>query len=205
MTETDWIDDVETPEHSITLCLKGKLVAEHERLSAQLAGMTNVPTSLAGDSPGRDIADRLVQLREEMLAHEKAFSFQAVTPRGTWRVLRGKQPVRTEGIDEDAYGDQFHAWLCEVVAASSLDPVMTTEQVRRLADRLSNGQWSKLSNAAWNVNEDDQGVPFSVAASVLSRSSGEKSKQPEPSTNHAHGSLAGPSEPSPSTNTPTDS
>jgi hypothetical protein len=197
----DWIDDVETPEHSITLCLRGKLVAEHERLSAQLAGMSTAPTNLAGDSPGRDIADRLVQLQEEMREHEKVFSFQAVTPRGKWRVLRGKQPVRTEPVDEDAYGDQFHAWLTEVVAASSLDPVMTVEQVRRLADRLSNGQWSKLSNAAWSVNEDDQGIPFSAAASVLSRSSGEKLKQPDPLVNRAHGSLAGPAEPSPSTST----
>jgi hypothetical protein len=200
---TDWIDEVETPEHSVTLCLKGKLVAEHERLSAQLAGMTADPTNLAGDSPGRDLADRLVQLREEMLAHERAFSFQAVTPRGKWRVLRGKQPVRTEGIDEDAYADQFHAWLCDVVAASSLDPVMTGEQVRRLADRLSNGQWSKLSNAAWNVNEDDQGIPFSAAASVLSRSSGERSKPPATSDNPARGSLAG-SPPSDTTTTTPD-
>jgi len=200
----DWIDDIETPETSVTLCLKGKLVAEHERLSAQLAGMTADPTNLAGDSPGRDIADRLVQLREEMLAHERAFSFRAVTPRGVWRALRGKQPVRTEEADEDAYADQFHAWLCDVVAASSLDPAMTAEQVQRLADRLSNGQWTKLSNAAWNVNEDSQGIPFSAAASVLSRSSGGKSKQPEPSSNPAHGSLAGNPPSDTTTTTPDD-
>jgi hypothetical protein len=188
---TDWIDDIETPETSVTLCLKGKLVAEHERLSAQLDGMTADPTNLAGDSPGRDIADRLVQLRGEMLEHERAFSFRAVTPRGAWRALRGKQPIRTEGVDEDVHGEEFHAWLCDIVAASSLDPAMTSEQVLRLADRLSNGQWSKLSNAAWAVNEDSQGIPFSAAASALSRSSGEKSKQPEQSTNPARGSLAG--------------
>ena len=197
----DWIDEVETPEHSVTLCLKGKLVAEHERLAAQLAGMDTGPTNLAGDSPGRDIAARLVQMREEMLAHEKSFTFRAVTPRVGWRLLRGKQPVRTEGGDEDAYGEEFHAWLCTLVAASSLDPVMTVEQVIRLADRLSNAQWTKLSNAAWEVNEDDKGIPFSAAASVLSRSSGEKSKQPEPPVNPAHGSLAGNPEPSPSTST----
>lgn len=198
-TESDWIDEIEAPEGSITLCLKGKLVAEHERLSAQLAEMPTAATSLAGDGPGADIADRLVQLREEMLAHNKVFTFRAVTPRVDWRLLRGKQPVRTEGGDEAAYGEEYHAWMCGMVAASALDPVMTVEQVGRLADRLSNAQWTKLANKAWSVNEEDEGIPFSAAASALSRSSGEKSKQPEPSTSPARGSLAG----SPSSDTTT--
>jgi hypothetical protein len=55
------------------------------------------------------------------------------------------------------------------------------------------------------VNDDSLGVPFSVAASVLSRSSGAKSRQPEPSENPDPGSLAGSPDPSPSTSTtPTD-
>ena len=47
------------------------------------------------------------------------------------------------------------------------------------------------ANAAWNVNENSAGIPFSVAASVLTRGSGAKSKQQETSGNPAHGSLAG--------------
>lgn len=197
------IDEVETPETSVTLCTKGSLVAEYERLAEQLEGMTTDPINLAGDGPGRDVATRLTELRAQMLAHERAFRFRAVTPRGAWRGMLGKRPLKLPEIGDEEYATLYHDWICDMVAASALDPVMDADQVQRLADKLSDGQWQKLANAAWKVNDDAQGVPFSVAASVLTRSSGEKSRQPETSTNPAHGSLAGNPEPSPSTSTET--
>ena len=198
-----WLDEIETPETSVTLCLKGKLVAEYERLDAQLAEVGTAMANLAGDGPGSEITARMAELREQMLAHMRTFTFRAVTPRGGWRKLIGRQPVKAEGVDADAFADLYHAWLCEMVSASASDPVMSAEQVQRLADKLSNGQWVKLANGAWSVNDDSQGIPFSVAASVLSRGSGEKSRQPEPSDNPDHDSLAGSpsSEPESSTTT----
>lgn len=195
------ISAVETPETSVTLCLKGSLVAEHERLSAQLDGMTVDPVNLAGDGPGLAIAAELGRLREQMLAHNQTFLLRAVTPRGAWRALSGKRPVKTKDMGDEQYEELYHAWVCEVVATSATEPPMNADQVQRLADVLSNGQWKKLAEAAWSVNDDAQGIPFSVAASALSRSSGEKSRQPEPSDSPAHASLAGSPEPSPSTNT----
>jgi hypothetical protein len=192
---------VKTPETSVTLCLDGPLVAEYERLSAQLDGMTADATNLAGDSPGREVANQLVDLREQMLAHQQVFVFRAVTPRGRWRAILGREPVKDKDTSDDDHAERYHAWVCEVVAASAVDPEMTGEEVQQLADALSNGQWATLANAAWRVNDKVQGVPFSVAASVLSRSSGEKSRQPEQSENPGHGSLAGSPEPSPSTST----
>jgi hypothetical protein len=106
-------------------------------------------------------------------------------------------------MDDEAYADLYHPWVCAIVAASALDPAMSPEQVERFADKLSDGDWQKLAQGAWKVNDDSSEIPFSVAASVLSRSSGAKSKQPEPSDNPDHGSLAGPADPSPSTSTTT--
>jgi hypothetical protein len=194
---------VKTPETSVTLCLDGPLVAEYERLSAQLDGMTADPANLAGDSPGRDLAKQLVELRGQMLAQQQTFVFRAVTPRGKWRTVRGKEPVKDKDVSADDHAELYHAWVCEVVAVSAVDPEMTGEEVQQLADQLSNGQWSMLANAAWAVNDKVQGIPFSVAASVLSRSSGERSRQPEPSDSPARASLAGSPEPSPNTSTTT--
>jgi hypothetical protein len=195
--------DVEAPEGSVTLCLRASLVAEYEELAEQLERLTSNPINLAGDSAGGDIAKRMEQLHDEMVEHEQVFRLRAVTPRGEWRRLLGKRPVKTAEIDDDEHADAAHAWLCTVVARSAIDPAMTPEQVERLADKLSEGQWAKLAGKAWNVNDDAAGIPFSVAASVLSRSSGEKSKPQEPSTNPARGSLAG-SPPSDSSTTTTD-
>jgi hypothetical protein len=191
------IDEAEPAQTAVTICVKGSLKAEYERLETQLADVGHAVTNLAGGGPGSEIAARMVELREQMKAHERTFTLRAVTPRRAWRNLQAKRPVKTPDMDEDAYGDVYHPWVCSVVAASAVDPAMTPEQVERFADRLSDGDWGKLANAAWKVNDSSSEIPFSVAASVLSRSSGAKSKQPEPSTNPDHGSLAGspPSEP----------
>lgn len=197
------IDETEPAETAVTICIKGSLVAEYERLDTELAAASLVATSLAGDSPGAHLADRMQQLREQMQSWQRTFTLRAVTPRRAWRNLVAKRPVKTSELDEEAYADLYHPWVCEIVAASAADPVMKPEQVERWADRLSDGDWQKLANAAWKVNDDSRGIPFSVAASVLSRSSGARSRQPEQSDNPDHGSLAGSAEPSPSTSTTT--
>ena len=185
------IDEVEPAETAVTICVKGSLRSEWERLDAQLGSVSTVATNLAGDSPGAPIAARMAELVEQMHAFERTFVVRAVTPRRAWRNLLARRPVKAEGMDDEAYLDLYHPWLCTVVANSLVDPPSTREQVERLADRLSDGDWQKLANAAWNVNENSAGIPFSVAASVLTRGSGAKSKQQETSGNPAHGSLAG--------------
>jgi hypothetical protein len=199
------IDEAEPAQTAVTICVKGSLKAEYERLETQFADVGNAVTNLAGGGPGSEIAARMVELREQMKTYERTFTLRAVIPRRAWRNLQAKRPVKTPDMDADAYGDVYHPWVCSVVAASAVDPAMTPEQVERFADRLSDGDWGKLANAAWKVNDSSSEIPFSVAASVLSRSSGAKSKQPEPSTNPDPGSLAGspPSEP-PSNATPAD-
>lgn len=197
------IDEAEPAQTAVTICVKGSLKAEYERLETQLDDVGHAVTNLAGGGPGSEIAARMVELREQMKTYERTFTLRAVTPRRAWRNLQAKRPIKTPEMDEDAYGDLYHPWVCSVVAASALDPAMKPEQVERLADKLSDGDWGKLANAAWKVNDSSSEIPFSVAASVLSRSSGAKSKQPEPSDNPDHGSLAG--SPSPDTTmTPTD-
>jgi hypothetical protein len=185
------IGETEPAETSVTLCVKGSLRAEYERLDAQLGDIPQAVTSLAGNPGSAGIADRMAQLREQMREFERTFTLRAVTPRRKWRNLRARQPVKAADQTDEEYADLYHPWVCEIVAASAVEPVMTAEQVERFADRLSDGDWSKLANAAWKINDDSSGIPFSVAASVLTRSSGEKSKQPETPENPDHGSLAG--------------
>lgn len=184
------IDEVEPAETSVTICVKGSLASEYERLETQLPD-TRAVTNLAGDGPGSAVADRMEALREQMRQWERTFTLRAVTPRRAWRNLIAKRPVKAPDMDEEAYADAYHPWVCSIVAASALDPAMNPDQVERLADRLSDGDWQKLANAAWRVNDRSSEIPFSVAASVLSRSSGARSRQPEPSDSPDHGSLAG--------------
>lgn len=197
------IDETEPAETVVAICTRGSLKAEYERLGAQLAGLTQASLSLADGGPRAEIAERMTELAEQMRECQRSFRFRAVTPRRKWRNLQAKRPVRAQGMDDEAYADLYHPWVCEIVAASALDPPMKPEQVERLADKLSDGDWTKLAQAAWKVNDDSSEIPFSAAASVLSRSSGERSRQPGPPDNPDHGSLAGSPDPSPSTSTTT--
>lgn len=189
------IDEAEPAETVVTLCIKGSLRSKFDRLEAQLGDLGSNVGSLAGDSKKPAIAAEMAELVEQMHAYERPFTLRALTPRRAWRNLTAKRPVKTPDLTAEQYADLYHPWLCEVVAASAVDPAMTAEQVERLADKLSDGDWGVLANAAWSVNDDSRGIPFSVAASVMSRSSGAKSKQPEPSENPGHDSLAGSSAP----------
>ncbi|GAA0738827.1 hypothetical protein Drose_04135 [Dactylosporangium roseum] len=195
------IDEAEPAEATVVITVKGSLRSEYDLLEAQLGGMTQAVTSLAGDSPATGIAERMAALTEQMRAYERPFKLRALTPRRSWRNLMAKRPVKTPGMSDEEYLDAYHPWLCSIVAATVAQPEMTQQQAERLADRLSDGDWKKLANAAWEVNDESREVPFSVAASVLTRSSGARSKRPETSDNPAPGSLAGSPEPSPSTST----
>lgn len=193
------IDDAEPAETAITLCIKGKLRAKYDQLEAQLGSLTETVTSLAGDATKQGIAAEMADLVEQMHTWQRSFALRAVTPRRAWRNLLAKRPVKTPGMDDEQYADLYHPWVCGMVAASAAEPAMSAEQVARLADKLSDGDWQKLANAAWMVNDDSQDIPFSAAASALLRSSGARSKQPGPSSNPDHGSLAGSLSPDTST------
>jgi len=195
--------EAELPETSVTICLKGSLAARFEALDAQLSSRPAVRTSLAGDPEAAAIAAELAALREQMLAHERVFALRA-QPALTFAALRATMPDR-QGTAAEDYAALYHQWVCRLVAATCYDPVMTVEQVERLAGVLSDGQWRKLTVAAWDLNAADSAIPFSAAGYALTLTSAAKSQQPETSANPAASSLAGPSEPSPSTNTATDS
>jgi hypothetical protein len=196
------IEETEPAETTVTICTKGSLKAEYERLEAQ-RGEVAPAINLASGGPRAEIAERMAELAGQMQKYQRSFTLRAVTPRRAWRNLQAKRPVRAPDMDDEQYADVYHPWVCAIVAASAVEPAMSPEQVERFADKLSDGDWMKLANGAWKVNDAASEIPFSAAASVLYRSSGERSKQPEQSENPDHGSLAGSPEPSPNTSTTT--
>lgn len=182
---------VELPTTSVTLCLRGDLVAEYEQLDAQLRDAAP-SISLAG--PASDTAARMDALRQEMLAHEAPFTFRAL-PAKRFAPLRRALPVRGKDETDEQAAAAYHRWVCKLISASMAEPTVTEDEADQLADVLSDAQWSKLSNAAWSVNTEAASVPFSAAASALSRISDSKSKPPaaseSPEADSSAGSLSG--------------
>jgi len=193
--------EAELPTGSVDLCLKGSLVVEYELLEARLSG-TPSPTSLADASPTVAIAEEMDALRERMLAYEVRFTLQAM-PAREGSDFRATAPNRTDISDEKAFVDAYHAWACELLARTVTEPKLTAEQADQLAAKLSDNQWQRLTIASWQVNYGQQGIPFSAAASALTRSSEPSSRRPPEPESPGPSSLAGPSPSAPSASTPT--
>lgn len=192
------LDAAEPAEASVTICLKGKLAAEYQRVEAELRDIT-LSTTLAGpDEHATALAQRLGELRELILQWRQTFTFRALAPL-EFENYRARVPDPLQAQSEpEEFRRAYHAWACELAAACLVEPEMTADQVDQLSSRLSVVDWLKMRTAAQDVNVSEQGVPFSVAASVLSRSSGEPSRLPAPLDSPAPSSLADSPSPEPS-------
>lgn len=183
---------------TVTVCLRASLAARYEELDQQLQNLAPASNLAGDDTETAPIAAEMAVVREQMIAHQRSFVLRALADRD-FSPLRLKQPQKADYTDDAKFTDAYHMWLCGVVARTCVDPVMTAEQADRLSVALSSADWLRLSNAAWLVSATKKDVPFSVAASVLTRSSGEKSRRPEQPEPPEVGSLAGPPEASPNT------
>lgn len=161
------IAQAKRPGTSVSLCLRGDLTAPYRALERQLQTASRSPKSLGQRSEATVIAEQMRDLEQQMAAASTTFTLEAL-PAKAWSDFHATRPEKTNDEDKAAFQERWFAWVCELVARSVVEPVvMTAEQVAKLCDVLSGGQWDELSNAAWGLNSAEVAVPFSVAVSAL--------------------------------------
>jgi hypothetical protein len=168
-TIEDILAATKLPEHTVRLCLRGDLAAEHERLEAELAALRDwEPSSLADEDPRRAAAEAIQAVEASMAESETVFVFRALGRR-KYRALMDAHPdPKGEGMFS---ADTFPQAL---IAASCVEPEMDVVDAERLFDVLNAGQVETLFMGAYIVNEGPTQVPFSKAASDALRSSAQK-------------------------------
>jgi hypothetical protein len=179
------------PEDEVKICTRADLVAEHERLDDELTALLDTPVQRFGGDPRRaELAARIVALEEQMAESTIVFRLRAM-PRRKWRKLVAAHPPRFVGEElhpQDRQGVNGDTFFFPMIAASTVEPVLTAEQWTELlgntdteaealeaegkADEIQEGkltsrQHERLQNTAWNLNRDDVAAPFSSAASRL--------------------------------------
>lgn len=153
-------------EHTVTLCLRGDLAAEHEAAVAALDALLR--DGLSSESlaaPAVEAAKKVRELEDQMRQASTTFRFRALGDR-EYRALKAAHP----GSDGAAFN--VETYPAALIAASSADPVMTVPDVERLFEVMSEGQRDELFGAAFVVNEGKAGVPFNESASQVIRSFG---------------------------------
>ncbi len=157
------------PEHTVRVCLRGDLAAEHERLENELAALGDwEPSSMADEDPRRPLAEAIRAVEAEMTDSTETFVFRALGQR-KYRALMDAHPdPKGEGAFDSATFPQA------LIAASCIEPEMDAVDVERLFDVLNAGQVETLFMGAYIVNEGPTQVPFSKAASDALRVTAQK-------------------------------
>lgn len=183
-------------ERTVSICLRGDLVAELEDLERQGQEAKVASVAASKEDPGvSDVLARIRELQELMRDSTEVFRLRAMAPR-RYRALKEQHPPR-RGEDgklntADAnLGFNRDTFLPLLIRTSTVSPELTAQQWRELLGDsdaeataleeqgrdaevveglLTYSQFMDLANTAFNLNEGDVSVPFSVIALLTSRS-----------------------------------
>ncbi|MFD5795595.1 hypothetical protein ACFWIO_19055 [Streptomyces diastatochromogenes] len=150
-------------ERTVSVCLRGDLAGEAERLSDEISRVSEdwEPSDLADEHPARALSARLKEVRDQARESEVPFTLRYIGDKA-YSDLLAAHPGKSDG--ELFNQDTFPRAL---IVASCVDPAMNEEQAAKLFEVLNQGEIQKLANAAWDVHTSADLVPFSLAASAL--------------------------------------
>lgn len=165
------------PESTVTVCLRGDLQAEWERLNAKLAELRSAPgRKMTDNAEASDVATRIREIEGQMKEATLELTLRALPRRDWLRLLRDHPPRKGDEADK-ALGLNTETFFDELIPRSIVNPTLNEDQVSRLMDALSSAQYDKLLETAWNLNRRDVDVPFSPLASLTAGNTDGKSEQ----------------------------
>lgn len=158
-------------ERTVRVCIRGDLAGRMEELQDELATASEdwEPSGLTDVHPGRVLAEEMRELREQIRAAERPFTLRYIGDRA-YSDLMAAHPSDNDG---EAFNSE--SFPRALIAASCISPVMSEEQAAQLFEKINEGEIKKLFDAAWDVHNSSDVIPFSLAASALLASlTGEK-------------------------------
>jgi hypothetical protein len=165
--------EAKLPERTVQVCLRGDLVAEHEKLNAELELIEKKAVDTLAGNGGAELAERIAALESEMRDNAYPFVVRAM-PTARYRAFKADFPVRVgEGGEVDKRDEVFDfnadTGFEPLLRLSLVDPDLDDGQWAQLMGTLTERQFEDLAGAAWMLNRGEIDVPFSRAASRLNR------------------------------------
>lgn len=150
-------------ERTVKVCVRGDLAGRVESLTEEISRVSEdwEPTDLTDEHPGRALSVELKQVREEAREAEEPFTFRYIGDRA-YSDLMAAHPADN---DNEAFNSE--TFPRALVAASCVEPAMTEDDVTELFEVINEGEIKKLFDAAWEVHNAADVIPFSLAASAL--------------------------------------
>lgn len=167
----DLLAEITAREKTVKILLDQRLLAEHERLDAELLAATKLDDEENRDPVGPGLAQKLVEFEAAIEAAKREFRFRAVGKKA-WADLLALHPPTKEQTAANARIDHNpETFPGAAIAASCVDPVMTVEQVGRLEEALNLAQFDKLWAACLEANVGAFDSPKSLVAPLIVRMS----------------------------------
>lgn len=171
------LNSARLPESTVTVCLRGDLQAEWERLNAKLAELRAAPgRKMTDNAEASDVAARIREIEGQMKGATLELTLRALPRRDWLRLLRDHPPRKSDEGDK-ALGFNTETFFDALIPRSIVSPELNEDQVSRLMDALSSAQYDKLLETAWSLNRRDVSVPFSPLASLTAGSTDGRSGQ----------------------------
>lgn len=167
------------PEHSVSICVRGDLVADIQALEDELARVmqekaSNGRLASGGKKQSLELAAQIEAKQAEMAEHTIPFRLRAIAP-AKWRELVGKHPSpkdSTKLVDVVPF-------MGDALPLSVVSPELDAEDWARMLGGeidgvevepvLPNAEIGKLMSAVWELNTEDVNVPKSLLASAVTR------------------------------------
>lgn len=175
--------EAQLPEKVVQICLRGDLAADFEQLENDLSDAQKVAeqvNSLSGGETAAQIAEQMEALRIEMQEHTYPFRCRAL-PKRAFRALVADHPPRSVAgtgdevkvhDDDRGFGVNVTTFFDALIRACVVDPELDAADWKLLLDeKLTDNQFDTLAVTCWYVNRSDVDIPFSYAASKITRSS----------------------------------
>jgi hypothetical protein len=172
--------EAQLPEKTVDVCLRGDLFAEHQAAEAELEQAEKVAellNSLDGGAHVAELVERIEAIEATMREHTYPFRLRALSS-AKYRALLAEHPPRKdpdtgEVLDADKFiGANLVTFFDALARKCVVDPELDEAGWRTLADeKLTDAQLDEIGSVAFRLSRGEVSVPFSQAASRLSRSS----------------------------------
>ncbi len=166
-TLDELVDNTESAATTVPICMRAKLQATFETLERQLIEAQQTKRTMMTDgAQGQKIAEQMHSVREQMTDAVVEFRLESLSPPKFVALKAQHPPINDrEAFNADTLGPAL-------LKLSTVSPVLTDAQWDRLIGengKLTLGQYTRLTDAAWALNVADIPVPFSQLASQLTR------------------------------------
>lgn len=150
-------------ERIVRICVAGRLVAEHQRLEAELEAARRADHGrLGGSAAVQRLAQQILDVQDQMRQHTYAFRFRALHPKA-WSDLIAEHPDPDKKLLVDPV-----SFPAAAIAACCVEPVGMDDpaKLEKLLGKLSHAQTQELFDGAWEVNTTAPKELTSFVASV---------------------------------------